>query len=93
MRNQVIYAALAALLLAGCGGGAAGSAPSIPGGTSGASNPAPQSPQTQSEDSIASANAVGSPVKTLNSVESGVGSPLATVGRGAQAVRLSYLCQ
>ena len=86
MRNQVIYAALAALLLAGCGGGAAGSAPSLPGGTSGGSNPAPQSAQTQSEDSIASANAVGSPVKTLNSVESGVGSPLATVGRGAQAV-------
>ena len=86
MRSNLLYAALAALLLAGCGGGAAGSAPSLPGGTSGNSGSTTQSAQTQSEDSIASANALGSPVKTLNSVESGVGSPLATVGRGAQSV-------
>ncbi|NNM99687.1 MAG: hypothetical protein HKL91_07810 [Candidatus Eremiobacteraeota bacterium] len=87
MRNQVLFATLAALLLAGCGGGAAGTGSTLPGGSSGGNGgSAPQSAQVQSEDSIASANAVGSPVKALNNVESGVGSPLATVGRGALAV-------
>lgn len=86
MRNQVLFATLAALVLAGCGGGAAGTGSALPGGSSGAGASTPQSAQVQSEDSIASANAFGSPVKALNNVESGAGSPLATVGRGALAV-------
>ncbi len=86
MRNQVVFATLAALLLAGCGGGASGTGSALPGGSSGAGASTPQSAQVQSEDSIASANALGSPVKALNNVESGAGSPLATVGRGALSI-------
>jgi len=88
MRNQLIFATMAALLLAGCGGGGSGTPagaglPNAPGSSGGST---PQSAQTESEDSIGAANAVGSPVKTLNSVESSASSPLASVGRGPLAV-------
>ncbi|MDQ6930038.1 MAG: hypothetical protein M3126_05165 [Candidatus Eremiobacteraeota bacterium] len=76
--TAIIPTFFAALLLAGCGGGSgSGSLPANSGGDSGGTT------QTQSENAIAGANALGSPMKNISNFNQGI-SP-ASLGRVTQA--------
>jgi hypothetical protein len=69
MRKFSLLALLATCALAACGGGGGGSFSSIPGaGSVGSSN------QTQSENAIDVANALGTPVKTMNEFNDATGA-------------------
>lgn len=77
----VLGALLSSTALAACGGGAG----SLPLGNN---NPSPQSQTQQTEDSINTANALGSPVKDASSYNSATNSPLSInyAGGGARSI-------
>lgn len=82
-------AILTASTLTACGGGAGGGSVTPPGGSGGGGN---ISTQAQTEDSINTANDVGSPMKDIGSYNEATGSPLQIAGRvttDAVAVKLA----
>lgn len=79
--SLVLIAFLASTGLAACSGGGAASGGALPGGSGGGSGSGTQSQQSQTEDSINTANSVGSPMKEFNSYNSSTGSPAQSVAR------------
>ena len=82
-------ALLAACTLTACGGGGTSGSLTPPAGGSTGSNT--QSVQTQTEDSIDTANDIGTPMKDIGSYNDATGSPLQDVGRRTDAVSIQAL--
>jgi len=80
MRTPLLFALAATLVFAGCGGGA-GSSSSPASLTPGAGGAGTTSSQTQSENAIETANAFGSPVKSISTFNGSVSSAQAVNGR------------
>ncbi len=91
MRIPLLFAVVASLTLAACGGGGAGSTggtitPPLPSGGNGTSS----TQQSQSESAIETADAVGSPVKTLTNFNSNTsGVMLVSRSSSMQAIPLA----
>ena len=88
-RTLVPAALIAAFSLTACGGGGASGSLTPPASGAGGSNT--QSVAGQTEDSIDTANDIGTPIKDISSYDEATGSPLQDVGRRTDAVSIAAL--